>query len=69
MCKQGTIDSHVIILNLVIINMLWQRKINFRVWHNCNKNGIPNDPRNFIETSGIRIDCRTTRGLKDLKDS
>ena len=29
-----------------------------------NKNGIPNDPRNFVETSGIRIGtaAETTRG-------
>ena len=32
-----------------------------------NKNGIPNDPRNFIETSGIRIGtaAETTRGNKE----
>jgi glycine hydroxymethyltransferase len=32
-----------------------------------NKNGIPNDPRNFVETSGIRIGtaAETTRGLKE----
>ena len=31
-----------------------------------NKNGIPNDPRNFVETSGIRIGtaAETTRGNK-----
>jgi glycine hydroxymethyltransferase len=29
-----------------------------------NKNGIPNDPRSFVETSGIRIGtaAETTRG-------
>jgi glycine hydroxymethyltransferase len=29
-----------------------------------NKNGVPNDPRSFIETSGIRIGtaAETTRG-------
>ena len=29
-----------------------------------NKNGVPNDPRNFIETSGIRIGtaAETTKG-------
>jgi glycine hydroxymethyltransferase len=29
-----------------------------------NKNGIPNDPRNFVETSGIRIGtaAETTKG-------
>ena len=32
-----------------------------------NKNGIPNDPRNFLETSGFRIGtaAETTRGLKE----
>jgi len=30
-----------------------------------NKNGVPNDPRSFVETSGIRIGtaAETTRGL------
>ena len=36
-----------------------------------NKNGVPNDPRNFIETSGIRIGtaAETTRGnsVEDFK--
>ena len=29
-----------------------------------NKNGVPNDPRNFVETSGIRIGtaAETTKG-------
>jgi len=29
-----------------------------------NKNGVPNDPRSFVETSGIRIGtaAETTRG-------
>ena len=31
----------------------------------CNKNGIPNDPRNFVETSGIRLGtaAETTKGM------
>jgi glycine hydroxymethyltransferase len=37
-----------------------------------NKNGIPNDPRSFVETSGIRLGtaAETTRGLtsKDFED-
>jgi glycine hydroxymethyltransferase len=30
-----------------------------------NKNGVPNDPRSFVETSGIRIGtaAETTRGM------
>jgi len=33
-----------------------------------NKNGIPNDPRSFVETSGIRIGtaAETTRGYDDI---
>jgi len=32
-----------------------------------NKNGVPNDPRSFVETSGIRIGtaAETTRGLEE----
>ena len=32
-----------------------------------NKNGVPNDPRNFVETSGIRIGtaAETTKGHKE----
>ena len=33
-----------------------------------NKNGVPNDPRSFIETSGIRIGtaAETTRGHDEM---
>ncbi len=41
-----------------------------------NKNGVPNDPRNFLETSGIRIGtaAETTKGhdeewFRDLADT
>ena len=40
-----------------------------------NKNGVPNDPRNFIETSGIRIGTaaettrnRSKRWFKELAE-
>jgi glycine hydroxymethyltransferase len=33
-----------------------------------NKNGVPNDPRSFVETSGIRIGtaAETTRGHDEM---
>ena len=59
-------DSHLILIDLsskkhsgrVIADMLEENGIT------VNKNGIPNDPRSFIETSGIRIGtaAETTRG-------
>ena len=62
-------DSHVILLNLSdnkhsgreAADLLEENGIT------VNKNGIPNDPRNFVETSGIRIGtaAETTRGNKE----
>ena len=59
-------DSHIILLDLsdckfsgrVAADILEENGIT------VNKNGIPNDPRSFIETSGIRIGtaAETTRG-------
>tara|TARA_B110000858_G_scaffold88595_1_gene102271 strand:+ start:577 stop:1719 length:1143 start_codon:yes stop_codon:yes gene_type:complete len=59
-------DSHLILIDLstkkhsgrVIADKLEENGIT------VNKNGIPNDPRSFIETSGIRIGtaAETTRG-------
>tara|TARA_B100000424_G_scaffold240653_1_gene208198 strand:+ start:1053 stop:2195 length:1143 start_codon:yes stop_codon:yes gene_type:complete len=59
-------DSHIILLNLsdkkysgrVAADMLEEQGIT------VNKNGVPNDPRSFVETSGIRIGtaAETTRG-------
>ena len=61
----GGTDSHVILLDLS------NKKISGReaadrleeIGITVNKNGVPNDPRNFIETSGIRIGtaAETTR--------
>jgi glycine hydroxymethyltransferase len=64
-------DSHLILIDLstkkhsgrVVADMLEKNGIT------VNKNGIPNDPRSFVETSGIRIGtaAETTRGYgKDL---
>jgi glycine hydroxymethyltransferase len=59
-------DSHIILLNLTnsaysgreAADLLEQEDIT------VNKNGIPNDPRSFTETSGIRLGtaAETTRG-------
>ena len=59
-------DSHLILIDLstkkysgrVVADMLEENGIT------VNKNGIPNDPRSFVETSGIRIGtaAETTRG-------
>jgi glycine hydroxymethyltransferase len=64
-------DSHIILINLS--NSKYSgREVADRLEKNgitVNKNGIPNDPRSFIETSGIRIGtaAETTRG-KSKKD-
>ena len=62
----GGTDSHLILIDLstkehsgrVVADLLEENDIT------VNKNGIPNDPRSFIETSGIRIGtaAETTRG-------
>jgi glycine hydroxymethyltransferase len=64
----GGTDSHLILIDLsdknprgrVIADQLEEIGIT------VNKNGIPNDPRSFVETSGIRIGtaAETTRGHK-----
>ena len=62
-------DSHIILVNLS--NSKYSgREAADKLEANgitVNKNGIPNDPRNFIETSGFRIGtaAETTRGLKE----
>ena len=53
----GGTDSHVFLLDLSDKKISGKEAAN-RLEENgitVNKNGVPNDPRNFIETSGIRI--------------
>jgi len=67
MLTDGT-DSHLVLIDLsdknhsgrVIADKLEENGIT------VNKNGIPNDPRSFVETSGIRIGtaAETTKGHK-----
>lgn len=66
----GGTDSHIILLDLSkskysgreAADKLESRRIT------VNKNGIPNDPRSFMETSGIRIGtaAETTRGRDEI---
>lgn len=68
--QTGGTDSHIVLLNLSGTNrsgrdaadMLEAKGIT------VNKNGVPNDPRSFVETSGIRIGtaAETTRGRDSL---
>jgi len=68
-CLTGGTDSHIILLDLSnkkhtgreAADLLEENGIT------VNKNGIPNDPRSFVETSGVRIGtaAETTRGHKE----
>ena len=67
---KGT-DSHVLLLDLSDKLISGREAADLLEVNDItvNKNGVPNDPRNFIETSGIRIGtaAETTRG-KDVED-
>ena len=71
--QTGGTDSHIILMDLSKSKHSGRQAADLLEEHGItvNKNGIPNDPRNFIETSGIRIGtaAETTRGLveKDFK--
>lgn len=62
----GGTDSHIILIDLSETSMSGQQAADRLEEHGItvNKNGIPNDPRSFRETSGIRIGtaAETTRG-------
>ena len=61
-------DSHIILVNLSDSKYSGREAADKLELNGItvNKNGIPNDPRNFLETSGFRIGtaAETTRGLK-----
>jgi len=65
----GGTDSHIILVSLVNSELSGREAADTLEMHGitCNKNGIPNDPRNFKETSGIRLGtaAETTRGYKE----
>jgi glycine hydroxymethyltransferase len=59
-------DSHIILMDLSESKYSGREAADLLEENGItvNKNGIPNDPRSFIETSGIRIGtaAETTRG-------
>ena len=66
----GGTDSHIILVDLKS-NELSGREAADLLEKNgitVNKNGIPNDPRSFVETSGIRLGtaAETTRGHDEM---
>ena len=62
-------DSHIILIDLSDNKYSGREAANILEENGItvNKNGIPNDPRSFVETSGIRIGtaAETSRGLKE----
>ena len=66
--QTGGTDSHIILLNLSDKKYSGREAADILEDNGItvNKNGVPNDPRSFVETSGIRIGtaAETTRGHK-----
>ena len=62
----GGTDSHIILIDLRDCKYSGRQAADLLEAKGItvNKNGIPNDPRNFVETSGIRIGtaAETTKG-------
>ena len=65
--QTGGTDSHIILMDLSDSKHSGRQAADILEENGItvNKNGVPNDPRNFVETSGIRIGtaAETTRGL------
>ena len=64
----GGTDSHLLLLDLRDKKLSGRESADLLEKNGItvNKNGVPNDPRNFVETSGIRIGtaAETTRGYR-----
>ena len=64
--QTGGTDSHIILMDLSEQSISGRDAANLLEDNGItvNKNGVPNDPRSFVETSGIRIGtaAETTRG-------
>ena len=65
----GGTDSHILLIDLSDSKYSGRQAADLLEENGItvNKNGVPNDPRNFIETSGIRIGtaAETTKGHKE----
>ena len=70
MVQTGGTDSHIILVDLKGSNYSGREAADMLEAHGItvNKNGVPNDPRSFVETSGIRIGtaAETTRGHDEM---
>src|SRR5210317_2103887 len=66
--QTGGTDSHIILMDLSQSKHSGRQAADILEENGItvNKNGVPNDPRNFVETSGIRIGtaAETTKGHK-----
>ncbi len=66
MVQTGGTDSHIILINLAGTTISGREAADLLEANGItvNKTGVPNDPRSFVETSGIRIGtaAETTRG-------
>ena len=69
-CLTNGTDSHIILLDLSDSKYSGREAADLLEENGItvNKNGVPNDPRSFIETSGIRIGtaAETTRGHDEM---
>jgi glycine hydroxymethyltransferase len=63
-------DSHIILMDLSSSKYSGREAADLLEYNGItvNKNGVPNDPRSFVETSGIRIGtaAETTRGHDEM---
>jgi glycine hydroxymethyltransferase len=67
--QTGGTDSHIILMDLSKSKYSGRQAADLLEENGItvNKNGVPNDPRSFVETSGIRIGtaAETTKGHKE----
>jgi glycine hydroxymethyltransferase len=65
----GGTDSHIVLLDLRDSKYSGREAADILEENGItvNKNGVPNDPRSFVETSGIRLGtaAETTRGWNE----
>lgn len=68
--QTGGTDSHIILMDLTDSKYSGREAANLLEENGItvNKNGVPNDPRSFVETSGIRLGtaAETTRGHDEM---